>query len=79
MNKELFRKHFNFQMPSTMLKALHNTKDKNRNNPLVNLIKGKLNDLKDEIEEMSENKIEIEESYKTADIVEKILKLNRQE
>ena len=59
INRELFEKHFKFQIPIAMLKYLYNT-DKNKNNGLVNVIKNKLSYLKDEIEKMSEHDVEIE-------------------
>ena len=39
---------------------LFETKDKNKNNKDINLIKSGLHDLKDEIEKMSKKEIEIE-------------------
>ena len=65
-------------MPSAMLKAVYNTVNKKENKDLINVITNGLSDLKDEIKEMSEYKIEIENPYKIVDIVEKILKFNRQ-
>ena len=41
INRELFQKHFKFQIPIAMLKDLCN-KDKKKNNELVNMIKCKL-------------------------------------
>ena len=60
-----------------MLKDLNNT-DKKKNDGLMNVIKGRLSDLKDEIEKMSEDEIEIEKSYEIVDIFEKILEFNKQ-
>ena len=59
LSEELFKKHFNFQMPSDMLMYLNKTKDKTKNNELVNVINSGLKDLKEEIKKMSEAKIEI--------------------
>ena len=42
------------------------------------MIKSGLSDLKDEIEKMSKDEIEIEKPYKIVDIVKKILQFNRQ-
>ena len=42
------------------------------------MIKSGLSDLKDEIEKMSEDEIEIEKPYKIVDIVKKILEFNKQ-
>ena len=46
--------HFTFRKPSIMLKSLYKTNDKKNNNKLVNIIKSGLSDLKNEIENMSE-------------------------
>ena len=77
MNMELFQKYINFQMLSAILRDLFCRKDKNKNNNLVDAIKSELSVLREEIEEMSENEIEIEKPDKTVDIIEKILEFNR--
>ena len=64
INRELFRKHFNFQRPSDMLKVFYTANDKKKNGDLVVVVvvtKSGLGDLKKEIENVSEeeNKIEI--------------------
>ena len=64
-------------MPSAMLYAVYYTYSK-RNNELVNAIKSGLSDLKDEIEQISEDEIKIGKPYKIVNIVEMILELNRQ-
>ena len=51
---ELFKKHFKFVSPTVLTKQLYKTKNKNKNNELVNVIKSGLIDLKDEIKKMSE-------------------------
>ena len=53
------------------------TKDKNKNDNFVNLIKSEIIDLKKEIEKMSKNEIEIEKPNKTLKIVEKIHEFNK--
>ena len=55
INSKLFKRHFNIQRPSDMLKLLYNTNDKKKNSNLVNVIKSGLNDLKKEIGKMSED------------------------
>ena len=60
-----------------MLKAVYNTNSKMKNTDLINVIKSGLNDLKDEIKEMSEDEIKIEKPHKTVDTVEKILEFDR--
>ena len=49
INSELFKKHFSFQRPSEILKALYTTKTRRTNEKLVNGIKAGLSDLKNEI------------------------------
>ena len=46
INLDLFKKHYNFQRPSDMLKTVYNTNDRKKNNGLVNVIKSGLNDFK---------------------------------
>ena len=53
LHKELFKKYFNFQRPSVMLKSLYKL-NTNQNNKLVNVINSGLKDLKEEIKKMSE-------------------------
>ena len=66
-------------MPNAMLKTLFRAEDEKKNDGLVKLIKSGLKDLKEEIENMFENEMEIEESYKMVGIVERILEFNIQE
>ena len=54
INYELFKKCFYSSVPSALVKKLYETKNKNENNELVNVIKSGLIDLKEEIEKMSE-------------------------
>ena len=77
-NSELFRKHFSFQRPSEILKAVYTPNNRMKNEKLVNVVKSGLSDLKNEIEEISDDEIEIEKPDKIADIVEKIIEFNRQ-
>ena len=49
INRELFKKSFNSQMPTEMLKVLCNLNDRKKNNKLVNIINSGFSDLKDEI------------------------------
>ena len=65
-------------MPSDMLMYLNKTKDKTKNNELVNVINSGLKDLKEEIKKMSEAEIEIEDPESIVKIVEEILKFNEQ-
>ena len=76
---ELFNKHFNYQTPSVLLKDLYTTRDKTKNDELVNVINIRLKVLKEEIEKMSKAEKEIEKPDKTVEIVEDILKVNEQQ
>ena len=78
INKELFMEHFNFQSQSDMLKNLDQINDKEKNNKLVNVINSGLKDLKEEIKKMSEEERKIEEPDKIVEIVEDILRFNKQ-
>ena len=60
-----------------MAKKLFETKDKNKNNKLVNVINSGLIDLKYELEKMSKKEIEIEKPDKILKIVEEILNFNK--
>ena len=78
-NYGFFRKHFNFAVPSALVKQLYVTKNKNKNNGLVNVIKSGLSDLKDETNEMSKDEIKIEKPAKILKISEEILEFNEQD
>ena len=51
----MFKKHFNFVVPSALVKQLYETKKKNKNDKLVNVLTSGFSDLKDEIKEMSKD------------------------
>ena len=76
--KILFKSHFFFQTPSELLKNLYKTNDKEENGLLVNVINNGLEDLKKEINKMSEKEKDIEKPDKIVDIVEDILSFNKQ-
>ena len=76
INYDLFKDYFNFSVPRALAKELYETKDKKKSNELVEEIKNKWSDLKDEIKKMSEDEKEIEQPDKTLKIVEEILDLN---
>ena len=57
---KLFKKHFNFEVPTVSAKKLYETKDKKKNNNLVKLIKVRWSNSKDEIKKMSKEEIENE-------------------
>ena len=78
INEELFKKHFKIEKPSDMLMYLNKTNDKEKNNELVNMINSGLKDLEEEIKKMSEEEKRIEDPELIVEIVEKILKFNKQ-
>ena len=78
INNEILQKLFKYQRPSGMLKDLYKINDKCRNNDLVNVIKGGLSDLKNEIKNISEEEKEIGKTNGKIDTVEKILEFNKQ-
>ena len=77
INYDLFQDYFDFLVPSALAKKLQKTKNKNKNKKLVNLIKNRGSNLKDEIEKMSEDQKEIEQADKILKTVEKILDFNK--
>ena len=80
MNNELFKHYFNYQNPSKMYNALSDTKDTEKHNIQVNLIKSSLTDLKKDIGNESKDDVnKIEETNKTAGIAELILYFNNDE
>ena len=74
----MFEDHFNFVVPSVLAKKLNEIKNKKENDKLVNVIKSRLTDLKNEIKEMSEDEKKIEKPDKILKIVEEILEFNKQ-
>ena len=76
VNSEFFQKHFKMQRPSNMLKALCTINDRKKNSDLAILIKSGLSNLKNEIENMSEEEKDIEKPNKIVYILEKILEFN---
>ena len=73
----MFKKHFNLVVITALVKQLYETKNKNKNDKLVNLIKSGLSNLKDEITEMSKDEIENEKLDKIVEIAEEILDFNK--
>ena len=72
----MFKKPFNFVSPTVLTKQLYKIKNKNKKSDLVDVIKSGLNDLKDEIKEMSKEEIENEKPDKILKIVKEILNFN---
>ena len=61
-----------------MLKDLYQTNDREKNSKLVSVIKSGLKDLETKIKRMSKEEREIEKPDKIVEIVEDILKFNKQ-
>ena len=78
LNYDLFKNYFNFVVPSSLAKKLYETKNKNKNNELVEEIRNRWSNLKDGIKKMSEDEKEIEQPDKILKIVEEILEFNKQ-
>ena len=78
INNEIFNKYFKFQRPIDMFSFLNKTNDTEKNNKLVSLINSGLKDLKEEIKKMPAVEIETEDPGSIVNIVEKILKFNKQ-
>ena len=74
----MFTKYFNFLKPSTLANKLYETKNKNKNNKLVEEIKNRWSNLKDEIKKMSEEEIENEGPNQILEIVIEIPGFNKE-
>ena len=73
-----YLKNINFLKPSDMLMLLNKTNDKTKTIELVNMINSGLKDLNEEIKNMSKKEIKIKNPDKIVEIVEMILKFNKQ-
>ena len=78
ISKKLLKKYFKAQRPSDMLVFLNKKHDIEMKNQLVNLINSGLKDLKEKIKKISKVEIDIEKPDKIVEIVEEILKFNKQ-
>ena len=80
INDELVRKHFLVQDLRDLLKKMKKLKNNpDKNKIQASLINSGLRDLKEEVEEMSEQEKEIEKPNETVNIVEMIREFNRQQ
>ena len=79
INDSLFREYFKHQDPDSMLEDLCSTRNTERNDIQVDLIRSALTDFDNKIDSMSENDIRFEQPNEIAKIVEKILEFNRQQ
>ena len=73
----MFEKHFYFSAPTVLAKKSFKTKDKKKNNELVELIKVRWSNLQDEIKKMSEDEKNPERPDKILKIVKEILEFNK--
>ena len=73
----MFKDYFNSVAPTALAKKLFEIKDKKKNDDFVKLIKTGRNNLKDEIEKLSEDEKKIEQPDKILKIIEEILNLNK--
>ena len=73
----MFEDYFNFSVPSALAKKLYETKNKNKNNELVELIKASWSNLKDKTEKMSKEEIENKKAIKILKIIIEILDFNQ--
>ena len=76
LDLDLIRKHFNYNTLGKILELLDNTKGTYKNGVKVSLIKSGLRDLKNEIKQMSDNKIKSERTDVIVNFVKKILDFN---
>ena len=76
INYDLMENYFDLVVPTVLAKELFETKDKNKNSELVELIKVRWSNLKDETKKMSEKEIENEKPDKILKTVEEILDFN---
>ena len=74
---DLLKNYFNFVVPSALAKQLYATKDKNKNDKLVEEIRNRWSNLKGKVEKMSQNEKEIEKPDKILKIVKEILDFNK--
>ena len=77
INYDLFKDYFNFSVSNALAKQLYETKNKKKNNVLVELIKNRWSDLKDETEKISEDEKNPEKPNKILKIVKEILEFNK--
>ena len=74
----MFKDYFDFVVPSGLAKKLYETKNRNKSNELVELIKVRWSNLKDQIKKMSEDEKKTEKPDKILKIVKEILDFNKE-
>ena len=78
IHNDLFKTYFNFSEPIDLAKKLSETKDKMKNNDLVELIRVRWINLKDETEKMSKEEIKNKKPNEILGIVNKIIDFNKE-
>ena len=76
---DLFEDYFDFSVPSALAKKLCETKNKNKNNELVELIKIRQNNLKDKTKKMSKEVLKNKKADKISKVIEEVLDFNQLE
>ena len=74
----MFKDCFNFVVPNALVKQLYATKDKKKNDKLVEEIKNRWINLKDKAEKMSKIEKEIEQPDRILKIIKEILNFNKE-
>ena len=69
----MFKDYFHLVVPSALAKKIYETKNKNKNNESVELIKVRWSNSKDVIEKMSEDEIKTEKTDKILKLLKKFL------
>ena len=64
MNIELFKKYFDFQTPTAMLKTLYKLNDKKKNKQFVDVINTGLRDFKEEIKDIGKKEKKLKNHMK---------------
>ena len=73
----MFKDYFHLVVASALAKKIYETKNKNKNKELVELIKLRWSNSKDVIEKMSEDEIKTEKTDKILETVKEILDFNK--
>ena len=73
----MFTKYFNFLKPIALAKQLYETKDKKKNSMLVEEIKNRWSNLKDETKKISKEETENEKPNQILETVKEILDFNK--
>ena len=74
----MFTKYFNFLKPIALAKQLYETKDKKKNSMLVEEIKNRWSNLKDETKKISKEETENEKPNQILETVKEILDFNKE-